>query len=143
MAQNMSNQTEMSVIEQEIQQRGSEVTTRVTKLSTMISSGQEPEEWRKSKMNDIQDVVDRLGEQMRTTDSREKVLSALNSEDTRRLFEERVKFNIINEEDFNREDVAQDDRDNYREASSMVSIISEQIKGIVHDTWTMHIEEEE
>ena len=50
---------------------------------------------------------------------------------------------IINEEDFNREDVAQDERDNYREASSMVSIIFEQIKGIVHDTWAMHIEEEE
>ena len=80
---------------------------------------------------------------MRTTDSREKVLSALNSEETRRLFEERVKFNIIHEEDFNREDVAQDERDNYREASSMVSIIFEQIKGIVHDTWAMHIEEEE
>jgi hypothetical protein len=98
------------------------------------------EDWKEKAFNQLQGIIEQLNETTKTADSIDEVNAALNSEETRRFFDERTRrFDIRHDEEFDN----QEDRDNFEEASSMVGERFECVKGMVQDTWIMQREEEE
>jgi hypothetical protein len=98
------------------------------------------EDWKEKAFNQLQGIIEQLNETTKTADSIDEVNAALNSEETRRFFDERTRrFDIRHDEEFDN----QEDRDNFEEASSIVSDLFECVKGMVQDTWIMQREEEE
>jgi hypothetical protein len=131
----------MIEVEQRFQQRGRDVNTLVTKLSTMMmSSAEQTEDWKEKAFEKLQGVVEQLNETIKTADLIDEANAAINSEETRKFFDERTnRFGIIYDEEFD----TQEERDNLEEASSIVRELFECVKGMVQDTWIIQKEEEE
>jgi hypothetical protein len=130
----------MSEVEQRFQQRGRDALTWVARISrsTMIPF-ERKEDWIENALNRKQGITDQLKEMIKTANSIEEVHATLTSGETREFFDERTnRFNIKQEGELDN----QENRENFEEASSMVTKLFECVKDMVQDNWIMQREEE-
>jgi hypothetical protein len=86
------------------------------------------ESWKMETINQLQEVVDGLNESTKTANTIEDVNAALEAGDTKAFFDEKTnRFGIKHDGAFDN----QEEKDNMKKASSIVTKIFECVKGMV------------